>query len=253
MSNELKVAIDAARKGSAHALNFYGKELKFVIKDDNTLLTKADKEVEEVIKNLILARFPNANFVGEETGGTTGSGKFWVVDPIDGTRHFVKNTPLWATLISLFKDYRPVAGVSNMPCLNEILIAERGMGAFLNNKKIFVSKVSHLNNALLMYGSLRFFKERKEGLINLSDSCASSRSLVSPYQFHLLASGRCDIVVDAYDKMWDLGPFVVAIEEAGGKVTSLDGNEWNYNDIGCVATNGILHDQALRIINSKKA
>lgn len=137
-----------------------------------------------------------------------------------------------------------------MPCLNELLYAQRDKGAFINNKKISVSDTSSMKNALFMFGSARFFKD-KSSLLKLIDVCASSRSFVSPYEYHLLASGRCEIVVDAYGKIWDIAPFKVIIEEAGGRVTNWEGKPWTIDDRGCVATNGILHEQVIKILNEK--
>lgn len=248
MSTELKVAIEAAKKGAEYAIRFYGKELRIDKKEDNTVFTRVDKKTEEVIKKTITNKFPNAKFVGEETGGIPNKGTFWTIDPIDGTRHFIRNTPLWAVLISLIVDGKPVIGVSNAPCLNEITYAEKGKGAFLNNKKVKVSSVAEIKNSLLMFESLRFFEEKIPALLRVVEACASARSLVSPYEFHLLASGRCEIVLDAYGKIWDIAPFKILIEEAGGKVTNWNGDPWTINDRGCVMTNGILHDKVIKII-----
>lgn len=158
MSNELKVAIQAAKKGANYAMQFFGKDLAVDKKEDNTVVTKLDKETEEVIKKAILSKFPNAKFVGEETGGIPTKGAFWTIDPIDGTRHFIRKTPLWAVLISLIVDGQPVLGVSNMPYLNEITYAQKGKGAFLNSKKVKVSNISNLKDAIFMFGSLGFLK-----------------------------------------------------------------------------------------------
>lgn len=250
MSEELKVAIEAAKKGAEYALKFFGKNIKIYKKTDRSIFTHVDKDTEEIIKNSILNEFPNSKFVGEETGGTPTKGKFWTIDPIDGTRHFIRNTPLWSVLISLIVNGEPIIGVSNAPCLNETVYAEKGEGAFLNGKKISVSNISNLKDAIFMFGSLRFFKD-KAIILKVADACASTRSFVSPYEFHLLASGRCEIILDVYGKIWDIAPFRVIIEEAGGKVTNWRGEPWTINDRGCIATNGILHDKVIKILNKK--
>ena len=250
MSTELKVAIEAAKKGAEYAMQFFGKEIIVEKKKDNTVFTRVDKETENIIKNTILSKFPNAKFVGEETGGVPSKGTFWTIDPIDGTRHFVRNTPLWAVLISLIKDGKPAVGVSNMPCLNEILYGEKGKGAFLNGEKISVSNIANLKDAIFMFGSLRFFKEKTPILLRVAEACGSARSLVSPYEFHLLASGRCEVVLDVYGKIWDIAPFKVIVEEAGGRVTNLNGEPWSIDDKGCIAANGILHNEVMKITSA---
>ncbi len=247
MSDELKVAIEAAKKGAEYAKTFFGKEMAIDKKGDNTVLTQVDKATEEVIKNVIRNKYPNAKFVGEETGGSISQGTFWTIDPIDGTRHFIRNTPLWSVLVALIVDGDAKIGVSYTPCLNELVYAEKEKGAFLNGKKIKVSNIAILKDAILMLGSLRFFKD-KALILRVVDNCASARSLVSPYEFHLLSSGRCEIVLDAYGKIWDIAPFKVILEEAGGKITNWQGKPWTVQDRGCIATNGLIHNQVAKII-----
>lgn len=251
MSNELNVAIEAARKGAEYALAFYGKEIVVNKKDDNTVFTHIDKATEELIKKTITDKLPNAKFVGEETGGIINKGTFWTIDPIDATRHYVRNIPLWSVLVSLIADGKPVIGVSNAPCLNEVVYAEKDKGAFLNGKRITVSNIAKIRDSLLVLGSLRFFKDKMPATLRLIKLCTSVRSYVSPYDFHLLASGRCEITADVYGKIWDIAPFKVIVEEAGGKVTNWKGKPWTINDKGYVATNGILHEQVIKILNEK--
>ncbi len=249
MSDELRVAIEAAKKGAEYALKFFGKKLTIDKKNDNTVVTKVDKDTESLIKNIIKKEYPDAKFVGEETGGIPTKGTFWTIDPIDGTRYFARNTPLWATLISLIIDGKPVIGVSNVPCLKELICAEKGKGTFSNNQKVTVSTISALKDSILMFGSLRFFKEKIHPTLRFVEACATVRSLVSPYEFHLLASGRCEIILDVYGKIWDIAPFKVIIEEAGGKVANWHGEPWTIDDKGCIATNGILHSKVMEVIN----
>lgn len=104
---------------------------------------------------------------------------------------------------------------------------------------------------MLMLGSLRFFKEKIPITLKLGEACASIRSLVSPYEYHLLASGRCEIILDVYGKIWDIAPFKIIIEEAGGMITNWKGEPWTINDRGCVATNGILHEEVIKILNKE--
>jgi histidinol-phosphatase len=250
MSDELKVTIEAAKRGANYANTFFGKEILFSKKSDNTIFTKVDEATEKIIKNTILIKFPDAKFVGEETGGVPNNGKFWTIDPIDGTRYFARDIPLWSTLISLVVNGKPVIGVSNAPALKELIYAEKGNGTFLNEKKVVVSNISEINNSLLMLGSLRFFKEKITIPLKLMNATDSTRSIVSPYALHLLSSGRCEIFFDIYGKIWDISPFKVIVEEAGGKMTNWKGKDWTINDRGCVATNRLLHNKVIEIINN---
>ena len=121
MSEELKVAIEAAKKGGKHALQYYEKDLAIEFKNDNTPVTIADKESEEVIKNHILKSFPDAKFVGEESGGSVDKEEFWTIDPIDGTRSFIRGIPQWCNLISFCKKDGPVLGVCYYAVNNELM------------------------------------------------------------------------------------------------------------------------------------
>jgi|WetSurMetagenome_2_1015567.scaffolds.fasta_scaffold14404_6 histidinol-phosphatase len=172
-----------------------------------------------------------------------------MIDPIDGTRHFVKNIPLWAVLISLIVDGEPVVGVSYMPCLNEIMYAEKGQGTFINGHKVSVSKFSRLDESILLFCSLRFFKEKMRAVLEFVNECASTRSYVSAYEFHLLVSGRSEVILDAHRRMWDAALYKVIVEEAGGKYTNWNGEPWEIGDIGCVASNKILHNKVMEVIN----
>ncbi len=249
MSEELKVAIEAAKEGGKHALKHYDKDLTVELKDDNTPVTVADKESEEVIKNHILKSFPNAKFVGEESGGSVDEDEFWTIDPIDGTRSFNRGIPQWCTLISLCKKEGPVIGVCYYPINNQLMYAERGHGAYLNGEKIHVSKINSFSNALLGYGNPRYVKNKKS-LLRIIELAGSSRSWEATYSIFLLTQGKVDAFYDGYGFVWDVAPFKVIVEEAGGKITRPDGSTWSYKGRGCVATNGLLHDEVIKLINN---
>lgn len=103
-----------------------------------------------------------------------------------------------------------------------------------------------------MFGSLRFFKEKIPALLRVVEACASTRSLVSPYEFHLLASGRCEIILDPYGKIWDIAPFKIIVDEAGGEMTNWKGKPWTMNDKGCIVTNKILHGEVMRLASDPR-
>lgn len=248
MSEELKVAIEAAKEGGKHALKYFEKELEVEFKDDNTPVTKADKESEEVIKKHILKHYPHAKFVGEETGGSVEEDEFWVIDPVDGTRSFSRGIPQWCTLLSLCKKDGPFIGVSYWPVTNEVLYAEKNKGAFLNGKPIHVSKIDHIGRALLGFGNPRYIDD-KEKLLKLIEICAAGRNWEVTYSMTLLAQGKIDLIYDGRGFIWDNAAYKIIIEEAGGKFTKLDGSPWDYYGHGGLVTNGLLHDVVLSILN----
>ena len=250
MSNELKVAIEAARVGAKSAIKYFNKNLKVSIKEvDKTPVTIADQESEKAIKSFLLSKFPRAKFVAEEIGGSTKEDEFWIIDPVDGTRSFSRGIPGWAVSIGYYKNSVFELGVCYYPIFDQILYAQRGEGAYLNGEKVHVSQIDSLNKALLGFGNPRYI-ENKSSLLNLIDLAGSARSWEVTYSNFLLAQGKVDIVLDGYAYLWDVAPFKVIIEEAGGKITRIDGSPITIHGKGYVSTNGLLHDEVIKLINN---
>jgi histidinol-phosphatase len=248
MSKLLKVAIEAAEAGAAHALKHFTGHSSFTYKSKNTPVTKTDIEVEEIIKKTILKSFPQAKFVGEEGGGSFNQEEFWLIDPIDGTRGFIRGLPLWGTLLAYCKNGQVLVGVSAIPAMNELMYAEKGQGAFLNNKKIHVSKIANLKDSYLNYGRPTYFTNRS-ALDKLIDSCNGARGIGDAYSYHLLASGRIDVNVEGRLKAWDVAPYKIIVEEAGGQVSNLEGKDWQFSDTTFMTTNKLLHNQVIKVLN----
>jgi len=250
MSLQLEIAIEAAKLGAVEALKSYGNNLDVELKDDNSIVTEVDTRVEKIIKKFILRQDKNADFIAEESNHDKTLKEFWVIDPIDGSRAFSHNTPFWCTLIARFVDNTPVVGVCNFPLLGGILYAEIEKGAFLEGRKVEVSKVDKIKSAFFSFGSLKRFKD-KSGVIRLVEATASTRAPAPTYSNYLIAQGKVDICVDAYAEIWDRAPFQVIIPEAGGRITNIKGEELSKNDRGCIVSNGILHKQVLEIYNNE--
>lgn len=246
MSDELKIAIEAAKLGAQHALTYFDKELIIDIKEDKTVATKADEETEEIIKNYISSKISNPQFIGEEHGGTIDSKEFWCIDPIDGSRSFIRGIPTWCTIVSLCRNNDVELAVIHFPHTNETYYAQRGYGAYLDSTRLHVSSISSLDEALMGFGSPRHITYKEE-FWNLVKKTASSRSWDPTYSGCLLTAGKVDVHFDEFGKIWDLAPFKVMVEEAGGKITRIDGFEWNFEGYGAIMTNGLLHDEVLEI------
>lgn len=250
ISKELQAAIDAAKFGASYALKYFDNDsdIKLELKGDNTPVTLADKESEELIRKHISNSFPGAMFVGEEGGGNSEEKEFWIIDPIDGTRSFSRGIPGWCTQIALYRNLDFQLGVCHFPIFNRTLYAERGKGAYLNDKRINVSKIDDFSETYFAHGNPRYMKDR-EPLSRLTDAAGSVRSWETTYSVSLLAEGKVDTVLEGYALLWDYAPWAVIIPEAGGRITRMDGTELTLNGRGYVATNGLLHDQVLEIIN----
>ena len=247
-SQELSTAIKAAKAGAAKALEYYDLGIETKFKADKTIVTEADLASEKIIIETIQKEFPDAKFLAEESGGQIHDDSFWIIDPIDGTRSFSRGIPTWNILIAYCQNKKVKIGVSYFPLLDGLLFAEAGKGTFYNDKQVHVSSVSPLEKAYIATGSPKYF-ENKQILLDLIDSSASLRMHDLTFSSFLIAQGKMDALVDRYGKTWDCAPYKVIIEEAGGRMTRLDGSEWELDGRdGSIITNGILHDEMLAIV-----
>ncbi len=248
MTNKLQTAIEAAKLGGEIALAYFNKDLGIQIKDDKTIVTKADKEVEHEIMQYISSKFPKAKFVGEESGGDRKEKSFWIIDPIDGTRSFVRNIPTWDVLIAYCENGEIVLGVAYFPVLNTIAWAEKGKGAFVDGKQIHVSNIDQLNKSFLGFGHIKSYSP--EIIVNLIKNSWNVRNMAG-YTAYLVAKGSMEVYIAPSNKVWDFAPYKILIDEAGGKLTKLDGTTWDFETVGGILSNGLVHDEVVEIINKK--
>lgn len=249
-SLELQTAIQAVKAGAEKVRTYYNSGIGFDHKSDNTIITTADPEGEEIIISKIRESFPNAHILGEEGGGSDRSEKdLWLVDPIDSTRSFSRGIPTWDVMVGYQRKGEMVIGVSYFPELNMLFSAEKGKGAFLNGEQIHVSSIDKLGKSLVGHGSPRHFPN-KQLLVDLIESSESVRSPDPIFTSGLIAKGSTEGLIDYYGMPWDFAPWKVIVEEAGGKITKLNGEPWIVDDSkGCVLSNGLIHDELLAIVH----
>ena len=248
-SQFLEVALEAAKNAEEIITAYYADDtINVELKDDETPVTLADRGAEKVIRETIKAAFPDHGFLGEEYGIEEGDSPYvWIIDPIDATKNYIRKIPIFGTQIALMKDDDLILGVSNAPLLDELLYAEAGRGAFLNGRPITVSSVAQPEEAMICHGGLRWFTERGTflGVYNLINDVARSRGFGDFYMYHLVASARADVVVEAAISVWDIAAITVIVREAGGKVTDIQGQPITKDTASLVATNGVLHGTVL--------
>ncbi|MDB4988442.1 MAG: Histidinol-phosphatase [Myxococcaceae bacterium] len=220
-------------------------------KPDRSPVTEADKAVETELASFVRARFPSAAFFGEEHGGEAASktGLRFVVDPIDGTRAFMRGLPTWSVLVGLELDGEPVAGVAFMPAAGDLFTAVRGEGAYVNGRPVRLSAVEKLEDALLCHGALsQFTDDGREALLGrLARVSYTQRGLADFAGYRALLLGQADAVVDPMVQPYDIAAAAILLREAGGRLTSLAGEDTIYGP-GAVASNGLVHDELLRVI-----
>lgn len=250
-SIELQAALDAARAAADVIRGFYQRNVKIEVKADKTPVTEADVRSEEAIRDLLTKRFPTYGFYGEETGKSDlHAESVWLVDPIDGTKSFVRECPFFSTQIALMRGGRFVLGVSMAPAYDEVAWAERGTGAFLNGKPIQVSAVRELEGAIVSTGNLKTLtrSEAWGRLGNLIQSTNRIRGYGDFVHYHLLARGALDVVVESDVNILDIAALTVIVEEAGGKFTDLEGGPVGLDTTTVLATNGALHAPVLETL-----
>ncbi len=250
-SNELKAALDAARAAAEVIRGFYQRNVKIEVKADKTPVTEADVRSEEVIRDLLTRRFPTYGFYGEETGKSDiHAESVWLVDPIDGTKSFVRECPFFSTQIALMRAGRFVLGVSMAPAYDELAWAERGSGAFLNGKPIKASAVQALDSAIVSTGNLKTLT--KSDAWNRLGQLIQSTNRIRGYgdfvHYHLLARGALDVVIESDVNILDIAALTVIVEEAGGRFTDLKGGPVGLETTTVLATNGGLHTPVLETL-----
>jgi histidinol-phosphatase len=223
----LETALDAARRAGEIILRYYHGEFEVEFKADQTPVTVADREAEEVIRSVLLGRFPEHGFTGEETGASAVDTEFrWLVDPLDGTKSFVRGYPFFSTQIALMQGDELVLGVSLAPAFNETAWAEQGQGAWLNGEPVHVSEVARIEDATVSLGNIGTLAKdppRWTALGKLLARANRTRGFGDFYHYHLLAAGRIDAVIESDVNILDVAALAVIVREAGGVFTDLRG------------------------------
>lgn len=237
---------------------FKALDLHVVDKPDLTPVTDADQATEEMIRRTLGRARPRDAMLGEETGTTGWGPRRWVVDPIDGTKNFVRGVPVWATLIALMVEDEVVAGVVSAPALGRRWWAAKGGGSWTGKslssaQPCRVSDVSSLGAASLSYASLAAWEEhgRGEDFTSLLRSCWRTRAYGDFWSYMLVAEGAVDIAAEPELHLYDMAALVVIVEEAGGRFSGLDGADGPHSG-NALATNARLHDQVLGFIGSSQ-
>lgn len=247
----LTAALEAARAAADVIRHYYRGQLEVSLKADNSPVTRADVEAEQVIRKTISLRFPEHGFYGEETGRDDGNSDFlWLVDPIDGTKSFVRRYPFFSTQIALMQKGRIILGVSSAPAFDEIAWAESGGGAWLDGEQIRVSEIDRLDQAAVSTGNLRTLAsgDRWAGWGEVVSRVDRIRGYGDFYHYHLLASGRIDAVVESDVNILDIAALSLIVEEAGGRFTDLQGAPPCLETTSVLASNGPLHEAIQRFL-----
>lgn len=250
-SNFLSAAKQAAEAAAEIIRHYYQSGLDVQIKADASPVTQADVECEAAIKSVLGAAFPEHGFYGEELGQESMDADYiWLIDPIDGTKSFVRGYPFFSTQIALLHRGELIVGVSSAPAFNggqgELAWAEKGQGAYLNGEPIQVSNINELRLCALSAGNIASLAASpKWGRYGeLVQKVHRIRGYGDFYHYHLLAAGRIDLIVESDVNILDIAALTVILREAGGDITDLEGKSIGLETTSVLATNGQLRDAA---------
>jgi histidinol-phosphatase len=247
-----ELAVEAARVAGDLARAYYESTFDVERKPDDSPVTIADKQAEELIRKSVATHFPDDGFLGEEFGDQPGTSGFrWVIDPIDGTKSFIRHIPIWATLVGLEYKGEQIGGVAYVPVFNQVYRALRGDGAFMNDRRIRVSDVGKLADSLLCYSSIGWFQRagRERTFLELSARTQRQRGFGDFYGFVLVAEGAVELMLEHGVHAWDVAATKAIIEEAGGTFTDWGGTPTIHTP-DVLASNGKVHAEALAILRS---
>jgi histidinol-phosphatase len=251
MEELLSFAVELARGAGDLTLKYFRKTPETTTKTDGSYVTVADREAEAYMRREIAARFPDDGILGEEEGETHGrSGRRWIIDPIDGTFAFVHGVPFYGVLIGVEIEGEMSVGVINIPALDELVSAAKGVGCFLNGEPARVSQTERLEDALLL--STDFSACARYGFGKaaelLQGRVKTSRTWGDCYGYVLVATGRADIMLDPVMNLWDCAALLPIMEEAGGTFTDWAGVR-TASGGNSIATNGLLFADVMRLVS----
>ena len=252
LHDDLALAHELADAADAITLDRFGaRNLVVSQKPDLTPVSDADLAVEQAVRQLLASRRPADAVLGEEDGETGTGPRRWVVDPVDGTKNFVRGVPVWASLVALQEDGVVTVGVVSAPALGRRWWAARGLGAWTtaaggDARRLQVSRVSALADASVSYSSLTGWEEqgRLPGFLQLTREVWRTRAYGDFWSHVLVAEGAVDASFEPEVSLWDLAPLLVVVEEAGGRFTDLSGAA-RADGGSAVCSNGLLHDDVL--------
>lgn len=258
--NDLALAMRLADAADSITLARYQSiDLVITTKPDNTPVTDADRAAEEAIRSLLKNHRPDDGIVGEEFGSDAGSAqRYWVIDPIDGTKNFLRGVPIWATLIGLI-ERRPdgsevvVVGVVSAPALFRRWHASEGNGAYLSMNKatperIKVSQVSEIKDASITYSDFIGWNQRLAGFQDLLASAWRTRGIGDFWSHMLVAEGAVDVAAEPSLALWDMAALDIIVREAGGRFTNVAGVDGSLGGSG-LSTNSLIHQKIVSKLN----
>ncbi|HEY1015112.1 MAG TPA: inositol monophosphatase family protein [Herpetosiphonaceae bacterium] len=248
----LAVATEAAYLGGRRTLAYFGTSVAVEIKADESPVTRADREAEEIIRERILRSFPTHSILGEEGGASAGDPDYrWIIDPIDGTKTFIHGVPFYGVLIGVEVKGEAAVGAVYLPAFDEMVAAATGLGCSWNGRTARVSATDKLGDAVLLTTSTSASLARSDAYERLAGQVKFERTWGDCYGYVLVATGRAEIMLDPMMNPWDCAPLLPILREAGGHFSAWDGTPTIWGP-DAVATNAALNGEVLAVLRSEQ-
>jgi histidinol-phosphatase len=251
-AEELAFAHHLADRAGEMALSYFRHDPQVTWKPDATPVTEADIAVEAMIRQELGARYPGDAIRGEEGGVEGESDRMWIVDPIDGTRNYAAGIQIWANLLALKVEGEYVLGLANAPAIGERYAAIRGMGATWNGEPMHVSPVDRISDGMVVFGDVEAWigTSQHDRFMGVVAGAQRSRGFGDFWGHMLVARGAAVAMIEPQLSEWDFAPLVVIVEEAGGRVTQIDGSPPAHG-ASLVTSNGLVHDEVQRALTAE--
>jgi len=251
LNNFIEFSTKLIKQSESITLKYFSRKVTPSYKKNKSPVTIADFKCEDFLIKEIKRNFPHHAIYSEERGEfKTDSEYKWIIDPVDGTRNFMRNYAFWGTLLALEYSGEVILGIISLPALKEFIIAAKGKGCFFNGKKTKVSDVDKIENSYLLFGGLDYIikSQYKNSFFNLVHKCPYNRGFGDCHGHTLLIKGKAEIMIDPKTAPYDIASAKICVEEAGGKLTDILGNDTIYGGDALIS-NGKMHEQVLKIIN----
>lgn len=238
----LEFAVETAWRAGRVTMRYFQTGTQVHTKSDLSPVTAADREAEELVRELIQVRFPDHGILGEEFGEVnSGANRRWIIDPIDGTKSFIHGVPLYGVMLALEENNEATLGVLHFPALNETVWAAKGLGCWFNGRRAAVSEIGSLDKALVCATDIEFLETKERGAAwhRVRARAKLARTWGDCYGYALVATGRAEAMIDPELALWDAAALKPVIEEAGGVFTDWNGVR-THTGGGAVATNAAL-------------
>lgn len=251
LENFLNFSLKIVRKSEEITLKYYKPAVKYKLKKNLTPVTQADIKCEKYLLKKIRSKYPKHDILAEESGEQNNNSEFkWIIDPIDGTKNFMRHYPFWGTLLALEFQNEIVLGVISLPALNEVIFAAKGLGCYSNKKKVKVSKISELGKSYLIHGGLEYIVNEpyKDKFYTIAGLCNYNRGFGDCHGHSFIIKGMAELMLDPHVAPYDIAATKICVEEAGGVLTDLKGDNTIYSG-NALISNGKFHNEILKFLN----